>query len=82
METLLLYIINHWSFIVAAFAAAGSALVHGYQIIVNAGGLVNIFKKFLYGQTEFPLPSPTPIVNPQPVIPVTPVTPSIEPPKV
>jgi hypothetical protein len=47
--TLIQEIYQHWEGEAAIAAAALSSIVHGYQIIVQAGGVKNIWSKFLNG---------------------------------
>ena len=49
-------IIDHWQAIAAFGAVALSSAVHGYTIVVQAGGIKNIWGKFLNGEQ----PSETP----------------------
>ncbi len=46
------YIAEHWAVICAGCAAALSSAVHGYQIVVQAGGAKNIINKFLNGEPK------------------------------
>jgi hypothetical protein len=57
-------IYSHWQEIAAVLAVALSSGVHGYQIIVQAGGLKNIWGKFLNGEADSETPT-----KPQPAAP-------------
>jgi hypothetical protein len=47
----------NWGKIAAIFAVVLSSAVHGYQIIVQAGGLKNIYGKFLNGEQDSETPT-------------------------
>ena len=58
-------IIENWKEIAVVGAAAVSGAIHGYQIVVQAGGLKNICGKFING--EKPSETPTiPAKQPEP----------------
>jgi hypothetical protein len=61
-------IFNTWTVFAGIAAAALSALVHCYQIVVQAGGWKNIWMKFSYG-SDVPTVMPEPKVKSQEVVP-------------